>query len=162
MKKHRARGFTIVELITVIVIVAILATITSIAYRETQKNARDEKRKVDALMLKSAVDEYYADKGGTPIPNTCSSGPGGTNECWLNEIWLELKAQGYLRTVPEPDLVNTRDTSTNIRADGKSNYGWVTNASGSYAIYVLMESGYCKLGKKMPATWWNSMDECTF
>ena len=91
MKKHKSYGFTVVELIVVVVVIAVLTSITAIAYRSTQADSRDKKRTADAMILKSALDEYQADKGTYPMPGTCTQGPGGGNECSYNEIWEILK-----------------------------------------------------------------------
>lgn len=160
MNKHKKFGFTIIELMVVIVVVAVLATITTIAYRETQKSARDEKRKVDAVMLRSAVEEYYTDNGAFPSPS-CLSGPGTSSECWHNEIWQLLKNQGYLKKIPQPEAKST-NTSYNLAANGNANYGWIRGSGNSFGIYVVREGGECKTGKNMTASWWGNAPECDF
>lgn len=144
--KHKRLGFTIVELIITIVIIAILASITTIAYRETQKNARNETRKTDAMALMGAIEDYRADKGDFPTA-TCKSAPSSTaNGCWNNEVWDILKTQGYLRDIPTPDAASS-NSSLNI--DGKANYGYRHHDSASYSIYISMEpaTDSCYIGK---------------
>ena len=142
MKKHKSYGFTVVELIVVVVVIAVLTSITAIAYRSTQADSRDKKRIADVMILKSAIDEYYADKGSYPNP-TCS-GRGGTYECWSNEAWQLLKDQGYLQKVPTTDL-------------GTPNYVWLWSSNTSYGIYVPLEDSYCKTGKNVQNDWWGSL-----
>lgn len=152
MKEHKRLGFTIVELMIVIVVIAVLATITTIAYRETQKNARDEKRKADVMMLISAVDEYYANNGDYPKV-LCDT---VYYECWNNEAWQLLKNQGYLKNIPIPG-----DNITPFLGS-RTNYGWLWSSPTSYGIFVFLESGNCKIGKNMTATWWSSIKTCDF
>lgn len=54
------RGFTLVELMVAIVIVAILASIGLVTYGQTQKSARDGKRKGDIREIQKALEQYYA------------------------------------------------------------------------------------------------------
>lgn len=56
-------GFTIVELLIVIVIIAILAAITIVAYNGVQQRARDSARKQDLAILAKAVNLYQVDVG---------------------------------------------------------------------------------------------------
>ena len=48
----RQRGFTIVELLIVIVVIGILAAITVVAFNGVQRKARDTDRKSDVASLK--------------------------------------------------------------------------------------------------------------
>lgn len=162
MNKHKQSGFTIVELIVVIVVIAILATIATIAYRETQKNARNEKRKVDIVMLRSAVEEYYADNGDYPKVS-CATGSGGVNECQNNEVWQMLKTAGYLKTIPK-NGIKSYEPIHNTNSDGTSNYIWLYSSSSQYGIYAPMETlaESCKTGKNVVSSWWSNAAECNF
>ena len=160
--KHKRLGFTIVELMIVIVIIGILVSITSIAYRETQKNARNEKRKTDVAMLTGALEDYRADKGDYPRID-CTGDPGTQFTCWSNQVWTTLKNNGYLRDVPNPDA-SSPDASKNTRDDGKANYGYVYGSPSAYSIYVPFEpaSMSCKTGKNVDPGWWPSTNNCDF
>lgn len=61
--KKNGQGFTIVELLIVIVIIAILAAITIVAYNGIQQRARDATRKSDIAALAKAVKLYSVDNG---------------------------------------------------------------------------------------------------
>lgn len=77
--KHR-NGFTVVELVITITIMAILMTVGVVALRSTQVNGRDEKRKSDVanivLGLQSFYQETRPDYGfygeGNSYPNTAA------------------------------------------------------------------------------------------
>lgn len=79
MTKSRS-GFTIVELLIVIVIIAILAAITIVAYNGIQQRARDSARKQDLATLAKAIKVYSVDVG-----NYAGSGCGnGSGTGWLH------------------------------------------------------------------------------
>lgn len=74
------RGFTIVELLVVIVVIGILATITVVAYNGTQARARDATRIDRLTTIAQALDMYYGDNGryppiqdGATAESTCGS-----------------------------------------------------------------------------------------
>lgn len=60
---HRKPGFTIVELLIVIVVIAILATISIVAYNGIQARSRDSIRKQDLANLAKATQLYAVDNG---------------------------------------------------------------------------------------------------
>lgn len=53
-------GFTLIELMVVMSILAILATVGVVTYTNTQKVARDGKRMGDIQEIQKAVEQYYA------------------------------------------------------------------------------------------------------
>jgi type II secretion system protein G len=66
-------GFTIVELLIVIVVIAILATITIIAFNGAQARARDARRDSSLATIKRALEMYKLDNG--QYPYACSNDP---------------------------------------------------------------------------------------
>lgn len=70
---QRQYGFTIVELLIVIVVIGILAAITIVAYNGIQERARISGMQSDILTLNKAIQMYYADNGHYPIT---PAGPG--------------------------------------------------------------------------------------
>ena len=65
-KNNIQKGFTIVELLIVIVVIGILAAIAFVAYGNVTKKARDSERTADAKALASKAEEYYANNGTYP------------------------------------------------------------------------------------------------
>ena len=81
------KAFTIVELLIVIVVIAILAAITAIAYNGIQQRTRDSQRMTDLRTMQKVVEAYYAVNGSYPLPGRGSgtwtgacSGYGGMSE----------------------------------------------------------------------------------
>jgi prepilin-type N-terminal cleavage/methylation domain-containing protein len=67
LNKHKG-GFTIVELIIVIVVIGILATISLISYSGTQNRAKKGKFDSNAQQVKLKLGEYFTDKNRYPGP----------------------------------------------------------------------------------------------
>lgn len=60
------RGFTIVELLIVIVVIAILAAIVIVAYNGVQNRAKNSAAQASANTLQKKVEAYNAEKGAYP------------------------------------------------------------------------------------------------
>lgn len=68
-------GFTIVEMLVVIVVVGILAGLISVAAGDSQKRARDSERVTDIDALHSRLEEFHSDYGGYPNTFTVATFP---------------------------------------------------------------------------------------
>lgn len=66
MKKFK-HGFTLLEMVIVMAIIAILATIIIANVLGAQTKSRDAKRKTDIKMIASALEAYRAQKGVYPL-----------------------------------------------------------------------------------------------
>jgi prepilin-type N-terminal cleavage/methylation domain-containing protein len=72
--KRKQSGFTIVELLIVIVVIGILAAIVITTFTGVQKKARDADRKSDINALYSQIEVYFAQNGKYPtLANVNSS-----------------------------------------------------------------------------------------
>ena len=60
MKQTSRHGFTIVEMVIVIAVIAILATIVSVAYLGIQEQARNTKLKDAASKVVGAIQLFYS------------------------------------------------------------------------------------------------------
>jgi len=87
-----AGGFTLIELIVVIAIIGILATIAMPAMKNAPQRAREAVLKEDLYQMRSSIDQYLADKGHYP----------GSLE--------ELVTEGYLRRLPEDPITKSSQT----------------------------------------------------
>lgn len=64
-------GFTLVEILVIIAVIAILSTVALIGNQKVQQSARDSKRKADIVALANELEKYYERNG--EYPRTCSN-----------------------------------------------------------------------------------------
>jgi len=104
-------GFTIVELLIVIVVIGILAAITVVAYNGIQSRARDAQRAQDIKTIAKALELYKIQTGNYPVA-VGSTGQGGWEisvPTASNSDFLSvLRTSGVISKVPL-DPSNTGD-----------------------------------------------------
>lgn len=107
MPTSRPRGFTLIELIVVMAIVALLASIAAPRYFNSLQKSRETALLQSLTVMRDAVDQFAADKGRYP------------------ESLQELADARYLREVPEDPLTGSRDSwvelppPTDMQASGR-------------------------------------------
>ena len=102
-------GFTIVELLIVIVVIAILAAISIVAYNGIQARGQDAKRAQDMANIEKALRSYEVIHGGVPV--TWAYGGNGVGD-WNNSKmtnWLTF-LEGDFGKMPR-DSVNKIDNT---------------------------------------------------
>ena len=62
----RERGFTLLELIVVVAIIGILATIAMPAMKDVPRRANEAVLKTNLRTIRDVIDQYYGDKGRYP------------------------------------------------------------------------------------------------
>lgn len=55
-----SKGFTLLEMLVVIGLIAMLAAVGSISYSTAQKKARDARRQTDVRAIQNAMEQYYS------------------------------------------------------------------------------------------------------
>ena len=90
----RESGFTLLELIIVIAIIGILATIAMPALKDVPRRANEAVLKTNLHTLRDVIDQYYGDKGKYPTS------------------LQQLVETGYLRRVPNDPMTKRNDTWT--------------------------------------------------
>jgi len=99
------KGFTLIEMLIVIVIMGILTTITVAQFMTAQRKARDVQRKGDISALGKALEMYYTDYGEFPRSSL------GEIQLISGEIihWggvFEDDGYTYMATVPTENRIN--------------------------------------------------------
>lgn len=64
--KNKQKGFTIVELLIVIVVIGILATLVIVTFTGIQQKGRNTQRQTDIKALNGYVESFYAEYGFYP------------------------------------------------------------------------------------------------
>lgn len=128
-------GFTIVELLIVIVIIAILAAISIVSYVGVQASAQDAKRLQDASSIQKALELYKIEHGRYPAAQA-SPGING----W--EVSLDpnfLTSLGSVASALPTDPKNSRDPAhyySYYRYTAGSN--GCPSSAGAYYVLVLI------------------------
>lgn len=126
------RGFTIVELLIVIVVIAILATISIVAYNGIQARTNDSQRLSDIASLNKALELYYINEGQYP-PGSWAYSDTASWDTLLSHL------APYASSLTKEDPTNTRVIGgTTASAQTAYIYSYYTNTAGSTAT-----PGYC-------------------
>lgn len=96
-------GFTLVELLVVVVIIATLATVTLIIYAAQQRDANDNTRKGNATVISEALEKYYDDNHEYPsVYDLVNNTAGNTGSVVAAKLGIDAT-----------DLVNPNMSGTN-------------------------------------------------
>lgn len=87
-----ARGFTLIELMVVMAIVALLASIAAPRYFRSLQKSKETALLQSLTTMRDAIDQYAADKGRYP------------------DSLQELADARYIRGIPEDPLTGSRQT----------------------------------------------------
>lgn len=140
---HGSKGFTLVELMIVVIVIAILASITIVAYNSAQPAARDTKRKADLAAIAEAI-QLYRQKYGNDIQSGSGCGSGGTGSGWFNYNYPKpilscLTDAGYL---DGGQFVDPSGCTTNGNNASGSPVGYCHSINGKYGYtYMKYSSG---------------------
>jgi len=88
----REQGFTLIELIVVMMIIAILTAIAVPRFTAAIQNAREAALKEDLHVMRDAIDAYTMDKGKAP------------------QSLDDLVQAGYLRAIPTDPMTHSNQT----------------------------------------------------
>jgi len=77
---RKDRGFTIVELLVVIVVIGILAAITMVSYTGVTAKANTTKALSNAQSVQTILEVYYADNGNYPATTALVEGGSATTK----------------------------------------------------------------------------------
>lgn len=117
-KRRSNQGFTLMELLVVIVILGLLATIGLVSFRGVQIKGRDTQRKNDLNQIQKALEMYDNDYG-----SYLATLPGGGGS------WSDAKGTLYMKEVP-------KDPKDPVQ---KYLYQQRNNGTG-YALYATLEN----------------------
>lgn len=96
------QGFTLLELMIVMVVIGLLAAIAIPSYTNNIRNAREAVLKEDLHTMRTAIDSYTVDKQKAP------------------QTLDDLVQAGYLKTMPVDPFTHRSDTWTPVEDDAMS------------------------------------------
>lgn len=85
-------GFTLIELMVVMILIMILAGLSAVQYRNSVRTTKEAALRSDLFLMRDAIDQYYADKAKYP------------------DSLQTLVSEGYLRAVPKDPITESSDT----------------------------------------------------
>jgi general secretion pathway protein G len=92
LRRAKSGGFTMLELIIVIAIISILASIAVANYQHSIWRAREAVLRNDLFTLRSSIDQYTLDKQKAP------------------QSLQDLAQAGYIKFVPKDPITNSADS----------------------------------------------------
>lgn len=114
LHSRNGRGFTIVELLIVIVVIAILAAITIVAFNGVQQRARDTQRLADIKTIVKALELYKTTTGTYPnavgTPNASGWEVSTTGSAPTNFLSALVSSTGVSKIPVDP--TNTGDPAS--------------------------------------------------
>jgi len=99
----QSRGFTLIELMVVLSIIIILASMGLAQYRNSIVRANEAVLKEDLFRMRDAIDQYYADKG--QYPSSLDA----------------LASEGYLRKMPDDPFTKSSGSWQAVPAEPDPN-----------------------------------------
>lgn len=127
---NNSQGFTLIELMIVVAIIAILSVIGIVIFTNVQKNARDARRKADIDAVATALEAHYND-------GACGASATSPYCLVTSSTASVLFSSGVLPANPSPG--------------GAAYSGFPTAATSSYYICATLEvadpvtgSTYCR------------------
>lgn len=128
------KAFSLVEILVVVTIISILASIAAVSYSRFVKQSRDSRRKTDIEQIRAAVELYRNFKGAypTPIP-----GPGTTG------VGMSFGAGNIADEDTDPDTIYMSKIPTDPMANSSSAYYYYYDSTSptfqDYTLCAFME-----------------------
>ena len=141
--KNKTKGFTIVELLIVIVVIGILATLVLVTFTGIQQKARDSKRKTDLGAVQATLETYYSSNNTYPTKTQLNDVASGG--------WVATNMKGFDNAaLKDPKLPSASDNAPLADATTATQYGYTVTPSGcdgtatpctNYTITATLEGG---------------------
>ena len=112
--RRKDDGWTLVELLIVITLIMILASLALSQYRNSITSTKEAAMKSNLFLMRDAIDQYYADKGKYP------------------ESLQTLVSENYLRAIPKDPFTNSAESWQTVLADPEP--GSTSAATGIYDV----------------------------
>jgi prepilin-type N-terminal cleavage/methylation domain-containing protein len=143
---QRQKGFTLIELMIVIAIIAILATLGVTNFSSALRRARDAKRQSDIVAIQKALETCNNIAQGIYIPNPA---PSGGLTTWAEIVTYENYAGCYNDAVLNPAIPGRYDYYGYVTAAAPQKFALcaeMENWSGNYTTFTASQTDKYNLG----------------
>lgn len=139
--KQKDQGFTIVELLIVIVVIGILAALVVTTFTGIQQRARDTERETDIKAIHGQVEAYYAQQGKYPaLADINDSTWRGTNMKGLDPEALK-DPKGTAQTLASAAAANTYSYVVLDSGGGSCDNTATAGDCATYTLTATKEAG---------------------
>jgi general secretion pathway protein G len=125
---NSSAGFTLLELMVVMTIIVILASLAAGRYEQSVVRAKEAALKQDLFVMRQAIEQYTLDKQTAP------------------QSLDDLVSSGYLRAIPDDPLTRRKDwnaeTSDLLLDPNQSNAGIIDVHSSSESVSPTEGTAY--------------------
>ena len=115
--RRNARGFTLIELMIVMTIIVILASMAAVRYDQSVSRAKEAALHHDLSVMRDAIEQYTLDKEQAP------------------QSLDDLVTAGYLRAIPNDPITGGKDwttvTSDVLLSPDETSSGGITDVHSS-------------------------------
>ena len=138
---HKKQGFTIIEVVIVLVIGAIIMLMVFLIVPYLQRTQRDSRRQNDARRLETALEQYNSNNQGK-YPTALDGTIYGTGSTYITEQFAQPNGTAYTITYgPTAAGKATASTQMIISTNGTCSGGTVSSGSGGVVASVYQENG---------------------
>jgi general secretion pathway protein G len=114
-RRSRDGGWTLIELMVVIALIMLLASMSLVQYRNSITHAKEATLGSQLFIMRDAIDQYYADKGKYP------------------DSLQALVSEQYIRAIPIDPFTNSADTWQTVAAEPEP--GSTSASTGIYDVH---------------------------
>lgn len=115
MKNRKNQGFTLVEIMIVVVIIGLLAAMAIPAFQKVRANSQDKAVTNNLRQLSAAADQYFLETGNTQVDSTELVGTDSTTK-YIKSI----------QTVANETYTDTLQQAQPVTADAVANQRTIT------------------------------------
>ncbi|MBI2011563.1 type II secretion system protein [Candidatus Daviesbacteria bacterium] len=130
-EKMQSRGFTLVELLVAIAIIAMVFGIVITSATGIRKSARDTQRHADLKSIQSALQQYYADQNYFPLSPLPSPG---------NALKNPVGTITYLQSIPKDPQSGDSYGYTSLKLDESVCDSSGINKCLKYCLFAKLEN----------------------
>lgn len=116
------KGFSLVEILVVVTIISVLASIAAVSYSRFVKQSKDARRKTDIEQIRASIEMYRNFNSVYPTPAGATGMAFGTGNI------TDASATKYMSLIPNDPTYSASDVTTTT---------YYYTSSGTYQDYTL-------------------------